>query len=87
MTRILYQSRNLKDCYGDIINNFSRLGYIYADEKVTNEGQTYTLLYKKWKFRYIQPDEKLYRCKKCGKIFSYSILNICPEFKCSGELN
>lgn len=78
--------RNLKACYGDIINNFSRLGYIDADEKVTNEGQTYTLSYKKWKFRYIQPDEKLYRCKKCGKIFSYSILNICPEFKCSGEL-
>ena len=42
--------------------------------------------YKKWIFKYIKSEERLYRCKKCGKIFAYSLYDICPELKCDGEL-
>ena len=50
------------------------------------KGTVYQLNYAKWNFRYIEPGEKLYRCKKCGKVFAYSIRGLCPEMKCNGTL-
>lgn len=52
----------------------------------SSKGTVYCLNYAKWKFRYVNDGDKLYRCKKCGKIYSYSIKNLCPEMKCDGEL-
>lgn len=76
---------NLQQCYDDIINNMKSRGYVSVGPE-SDSGLIYALNYKKWKFKYIKPDEKLYRCKKCGKIFAYSLYNICPELKCDGEL-
>ena len=76
---------NLQQCYDDIIQQLKKCGYVSVGPE-SDSGQIYALNYKKWKFKYIRPKEKLYRCKKCGKIFAYSLYNICPELKCDGNL-
>lgn len=76
---------NLQQCYDDIIQQMRRLGYVSVGPD-SDSGQIYALNHKSWKFKYIKPSEKIYRCKKCGKIFTYSLYNICPELKCDGEL-
>ena len=77
---------NLQQCYDDILRNLKSQGYIVDGPSTTTSGQVYELNYRRWKFRYVKPEETLYRCKKCGKVFSYSIMDICPELKCDGEL-
>ncbi len=76
---------NMQQCYDDIIQQMKRRGYVSIGPE-SDRGQIYALNYKRWKFKYISPKEKLYRCKKCGKVFAYSLYNICPELKCDGEL-
>lgn len=76
---------NLKHCYEDITGILKKQGYI-SDDTSKEGGLIYELNYRKWKFKYIKPEEKIYRCKKCGKIFSYSLMDLCPELKCDGEL-
>lgn len=76
---------NLQQCYDDLIQQMKRRGYVSSGPD-SDSGQIYALNYRNWKFKYVQPGEKLYRCKKCGKVFAYSIYNICPELKCDGEL-
>ena len=49
-------------------------------------GWVYCLNHAKWKMKLLNPDDVVYRCKSCGKIFPYSIRGKCPEMKCSGEL-
>ena len=51
-----------------------------------SKGTVYSLNYAKWDAKYVSDDENLYRCNKCGKVFSYSIKGICPEMKCNGSL-
>lgn len=76
---------NLQQCYDDIIHHLKKRGYVSVGPESAS-GQIYALNYKKWKFKYIRPEENLYRCKKCRKVFAYSLYNICPELKCDGEL-
>ena len=52
----------------------------------SSKGTVYCLNYAKWNFKYIKDSDTLYRCKKCGKVFSYSIKGLCPEMKCNGSL-
>ena len=52
----------------------------------SSKGTVYCLNYAKWQFRYVNNQQILYRCKKCGKVFGYSIKGICPEMKCNGSL-
>lgn len=77
--------KNLQRCYDDIIRNLQKWGYVNIGPE-SDSGQIYALNYKKWKFKYLKPGARLYRCKKCGKVFAYSLYNICPELKCDGEL-
>lgn len=55
---------------------------------VTNPslGSVYQLNHTKWEAKLIEPKSKLYRCKKCGRVYGYSILGLCPELKCDGHL-
>lgn len=76
---------NLQQCYDDLILQMKKRGYISIGPENAS-GQIYALNYKKWIFKYIKSEERLYRCKKCGKIFAYSLYDICPELKCDGEL-
>ncbi|WP_029201080.1 DEAD/DEAH box helicase [Oribacterium sp. NK2B42] len=76
---------NLEQCYDDITKVFKNKGYI-SDDTSNESGVIYELNYRKWKFKYIKPEENIFRCKKCGKIFSYSLMDLCPELKCDGEL-
>ncbi len=76
---------NLQQTYDDILRNLKGQGYI-VDGPSTDGGQIYQLNHRRWLFKYVQPDETIFRCRKCGKIFSYSLMNICPELKCDGEL-
>lgn len=53
---------------------------------LAQSGWVYCLNHAKWKMKLLKPDDVVYRCKSCGKIFPYSIRGKCPEMKCSGEL-
>ena len=52
----------------------------------STRGVVYCLNFAKWKFRYLDNNHQICRCRRCKKIFPYSIKNICPEMKCNGEL-
>lgn len=52
----------------------------------SNNGTLYQINYAKWNFRYVKTNEILYRCKKCGKVFDYSVSGFCSEMKCEGAL-
>ncbi|MCR5021171.1 Zn-binding domain-containing protein [Ruminococcus sp.] len=60
-------------------------GYL-IDSIDSSKGTVYQLNYAKWNFHYVKDDDILYRCRKCGKIFGYSIRGLCPEMKCDGRL-
>lgn len=68
------------------------VGKIFIDKKLVSissssqNGTVYCLNYAKWKMKLIHQDDYVFRCKKCGKVFPYSIRNKCPEMKCNGEL-
>ena len=51
-----------------------------------SKGTVYSLNHSKWNAEYVRDSENLYRCNKCGKVFSYSIKGFCPEMKCNGSL-
>lgn len=57
-------------------------------EKV-NEGSfgiINRLNYKMWNMSIASLEDNLSICSKCGKVTSNNIKNICPEFRCDGEL-
>ena len=63
----------------------AKLKYIISTENST-KGTVYLLNFAKWNFHYVDSNDTLYRCDKCGKTFGYSIRNLCPEMKCNGRL-
>lgn len=56
------------------------------DSASSSQGTVYQLNYAKWNFHYVKDTDNLYLCKKCGKVFGYSIKGYCPEMKCDGRL-
>lgn len=54
-----------------------------SKEILVNEGIGYKVNTKKI---FINPNAQFYICKRCKKITTYNIYNICPNYKCSGEL-
>lgn len=75
---------NLKKVYELILRLVDR-GYIVQTSD-SNNGIVYQMNYMKWKFRYVDASEKLYRCNKCGRVYSFSIKGLCSELKCDGAL-
>lgn len=69
----------------NILVNLPRKNYVKQSSYDAN-GTVYCLNYAMWKFKYMKDNDKLYRCKKCGKVFGYSIKGMCPEMKCDGAL-
>lgn len=47
-------------------------------------GIAYMTNFRKWKVRYIEESETIYRCSRCGRISAYSVRGVCSSFKCSG---
>jgi ATP-dependent helicase YprA (DUF1998 family)/predicted RNA-binding protein YlxR (DUF448 family) len=78
----------LETTYNWFTQQFKNAGYFVAKTRSghQNEGVVYAIDYKKWMIRKISPDEKIYRCSKCGSISTYNIGNICTAFKCDGKL-
>lgn len=75
----------LNNVYGLFTSRLVKQKYIdYISYK--GIGGVYRLNNSRWKFALVKDDDKLYRCKKCGKIYSYSMENLCPELKCDGTL-
>lgn len=56
------------------------------DTQDAASGTVYYLNSSKWYFRYIDKNERVYRCQKCGKTYGYSIRGLCPETWCDGSL-
>lgn len=75
----------LKVIYDVIITQMVNKGYFETISLVT-EGEVRRLNYKKWVVRYYTENDEVYRCKRCGKITSHNIKEVCPEFRCSGRL-
>lgn len=49
-------------------------------------GTVHQLSYKNWRIEYLKDQDHIYKCGKCGKIAHVNVLDICPEFRCSGSL-
>ncbi|SEL27619.1 Helicase conserved C-terminal domain-containing protein [Ruminococcus sp. YRD2003] len=76
--------KELKEIY-ELMLLMTRKGYlIELNDKIN--GRMYQLNHEKWYFRYIEPHDKLYRCTKCRKVYSYSIKGKCQMMKCNGTL-
>lgn len=52
----------------------------------TRLGTLMRINHAKWKFAYIKPEDTIYKCDKCGKVFTYDVNGLCPEMKCNGTL-
>ncbi len=75
---------SLLKIYKAILNLIKRKYIIDSNDSF--KGTVYQLNHAKWKFRYMNESDKVYRCKKCGKVYGYSIKGLCPEMKCDGSL-
>lgn len=81
-------NKYVSEGYKLLVEGLGKKGYFTKRtlEKYPSEGEVYRVDYRKWKMRYIERDETLFRCKKCGAVSAYSIDNKCQSFKCDGEL-
>lgn len=75
---------NLKTAYNLLLKLISNKYIINTVD--ASKGTVYLLNYAKWNFHYVNNNDTLYRCDKCGKTFGYSIRGLCPEMKCDGKL-
>lgn len=80
-----YEPRKELGTLYNIICGLQKLNFL-SMEKVSTAGNVYQLNHSKWKFKYVNDEQKLFKCNKCGKIFNYSVKNLCPELKCDGTL-
>ena len=81
-------NKYVSEGYKLLVEGLGKKGYFTKRtlEKYPSEGEVYRVDYRKWKMRYIEREETLFRCKKCGAVSAYSIDNKCQSFKCDGEL-
>lgn len=77
--------RILDEAY-DLFVNLEKRGY-FTREPLGKEGYALRIDYRKWYFRFIENNETIYRCSKCGKIATYSVKGICHNLKCDGTLD
>lgn len=75
-----------REVLAEVYKNLMALSKTNHVKQSTNDidGTVYCLNYAKWNFRYMEKNTPIYRCKKCGKVYTYSINGICPEMKCDG---
>lgn len=69
----------------DIMMQLTARGYI-VQENAGKEGILNRINYKKWIATYYHDEDKIFRCKRCGKITPHNINHVCPEFRCTGLL-
>lgn len=69
----------------EMIMQLCAKGY-FVQENIATEGVLTRINYKKWIASYYKDDDKVFRCKRCGKITTHNVRNICPGFRCSGIL-
>lgn len=80
-------NKYVSEGYKLLVEGLGKKGYFTKRtlEKYPSEGEVYRVDYRKWKMRYIEREETLFRCKKCGAVSAYSIDNKCQSFKCDGR--
>jgi ATP-dependent helicase YprA (DUF1998 family) len=87
LTKEEAKSNGLKILNGmyDMILQLCGRGY-FVQDNVGSEGILTRINYKKWIVAYYRDKDRVFRCKRCGKITPHNIENICPEYRCSGLL-
>ena len=75
----------LNSIHDEMILQLCGKGY-FVKENIGTEGGLLRLNYKKWVASYYADEDTIYRCKRCNKITTHNIKNICPEFRCNGFL-
>lgn len=53
-----------------------------------NDGIVFRVRWDAWEGRLIRPEDRvtLYKCDTCGNISYINLKNVCPSYRCSGEL-
>ena len=69
----------------DMIIQLCGKGY-FVQDNIGTAGLLTRINYKKWIATYLEEEDKIFRCRRCGKITIHNIRNICPEFRCRGLL-
>lgn len=75
----------LHNIYDNMIAPLSNKGY-FEKTLLGQAGDVTRLNYKKWVVSYYTDHDEVYRCRRCGKITSHNIKEVCPEFRCTGKL-
>ncbi|MFT8312724.1 MAG: DEAD/DEAH box helicase [Clostridium sp.] len=78
-----------KEILKNILNLFEKhlISRLYVEiANIDKFGIVKRLNYKMWNISLASSEDNLYICNKCGKVTSNNIKNICPEFRCDGEL-
>ncbi|GAB2776601.1 DEAD/DEAH box helicase [Nocardioides salsibiostraticola] len=57
-------------------------------ERTTHKalGTTYQIDHRLLRFRWVSPDEPVYRCDRCRRVAPVSVRGVCPALACHGEL-
>lgn len=52
------------------------------------EGITYKLSYKYWTIEpsFTKDSSKWYKCKECNQVTQFNVHNVCPKYRCNGQL-
>ena len=71
---------------------FNHTGSPWSDyvtkKTIPGEGLTYRLNYKMWEIEpsFVEGDGGWFKCNKCNHITNFNVKNVCPKYRCDGEL-
>lgn len=87
------QGRSSKETVDDtlrevcgVVMSLGDKGRDYLRRDSVNNALCFVLNSAKWRVRALDTDAPTFRCSRCGRLFSYSVGGLCPEYHCDGRL-